>query len=110
MSAFAYLEPSQVRKPTVPRLFLDNAGIDPELTWYNESPGSQVAVYVFSAMCDLSNLLQRIVAYSARCMADLNTELGIGTRTEFYQALREWSRNCQPYCGVRSISPPAQAS
>jgi hypothetical protein len=44
-------------------------------------------------MFDLSNLLQTIMAYNARYMPDLNTELDIGTRTEFYQVLREWSRD-----------------
>jgi hypothetical protein len=44
-------------------------------------------------MCDLSDLLQTIMAFNARCVVERNAELNLNARTKFYQELLEWSRD-----------------
>ena len=89
ISAFAYLTPSLVPRPTVPRSFAANASIDPDLIGASELLSQSLSAYVLSAMCDLSDLLHRIMVYNDLHIADLNTECDIDVRMAFYKELLE---------------------
>lgn len=77
----------------VPRLFADDAGIDPNLTGSSRSPELPLSVYVFGATCDLSDLLHRIMIHNGQNKAVLNTDFDVDHRMAFYQELYEWSSN-----------------
>lgn len=86
ISASAYLQPSLVRAPAIPRRFADNGSIDPAVTGHRASePEPQLSAYVLSATCDLSDKLYETMLEYGRT--------GIDTRIRLYQELREWGSN-----------------
>jgi hypothetical protein len=86
ISASAYLQPSLVRAPTIPRRFVDNGSIDPAVTGHRASePEPQLSAYVLSATCDLSEKLYEMMLEYGRP--------GVDTRIRLYQELREWGSN-----------------
>ncbi|KAM0716502.1 hypothetical protein Q7P37_007947 [Cladosporium fusiforme] len=83
ISASAYLQPSLVRAPTIPRRFVENGNIDPAVTGHRASePEPQLSAYVLNATCDLSERL-----YEA--MADYSGN-GLDFRVRLYHGLRQW--------------------
>jgi len=86
ISASAYLQPSLVRAPTIPRRFVDNGGIDPAVTGHRApEPELQLSAYVLSATCDLSEKLYESMLEYGRPEVDI--------RIRLYQELREWGSN-----------------
>lgn len=86
ISASAYLQPSLVQAPTIPRRFVDNGSIDPAVTGHRASePEPQLSAYVLNATCDLSEkLYEAMVGYGGA---------GIDSKIRHYQDLRQWSSN-----------------
>lgn len=86
-----------VRVPDVPRRFVDDGGVDPEVI--GQSAATQephVCAYVFNAFCDLSELLYAIMDWNEKQRSNLGEGLDVETRISFYQELEEWSRSLSP--------------
>ncbi len=90
ISAFEYMEPSLVRRPTIPRWFANDASVDPRLMGNGENKDPPLSVRVFGAMCDLSDLLYRVMDYNSHHSAELNTDFDIDSRLAFHRELLEF--------------------
>jgi hypothetical protein len=83
VTAFTYLQRSQVKAPRIPRRFLD-AIVDPSMTGHSAGAEKlQLSAYILNSMCDLSDWL-----YGAMVK---NSDIDLGARTRIYQSLRQWS-------------------
>jgi len=96
VTALSYLQPSMVRAPTIPRLFMSGHSIDPEIMDCN-TPEEELrsSGNILNAMCDLSDWL-----YPAMT-GHINNDPG--TRAKLLQQMRYWRGNM-------SFLPNAQAS
>lgn len=97
MSAFQYLQPSMVRAPTIARRFVENGGVDPEVTGETEEHSPvPLSAYVLNAACDLSKLLYSVMTHNDLHDAQLGSSFDIGQRVRFYQEMMDLSRGISP--------------
>ncbi|KAF6806544.1 Nitrogen assimilation transcription factor nirA 5 [Colletotrichum sojae] len=85
--AFAYLRPSFLPAPSIPRLFVDKNLLNPS---ERLSPAQRNAL-LLDATCDLSILFNETMLYNQRTRAsDVGTEEDIQRRIALFDALRSW--------------------
>lgn len=83
VTAFTYLQRSQVQAPRISRRFLDGI-IDPSMTGHDAHAESlQVSAYALNSACDLSGWLYEAMTESG--------DVDPRARTRLYQNLRQWS-------------------
>lgn len=103
ISAFSYLQPAIVRVPGIPRRFVDDGGIDPEVIGRSEAAReSHVSAYVLNAFCDLSEMLYGIMDWNEKQRDNLGGHLDVETRMDFYQDLCDWNRSLSPFIRAES--------
>lgn len=79
-----------MRRPTIPRWFANDASIDPRLMGNDKIKEPPLSFRVFGAMCDLSDLLYRVMDYNSHHSAELNTDFDIDSRLAFHRELLEF--------------------
>jgi hypothetical protein len=83
VTAFTYLQRSQVEAPRIPRRFLDDTS-DPGMTGLGaDAEKLQLSAYILNSTCDLSDWLYEAMTEGG--------DIDLGARTRLYQNLRQWS-------------------
>jgi len=93
MSAFLYLQPSMVRAPTIARRFVEDGGVDPEMTGEVDPHGHvPLSAYVLNTACDFSELLYSVMTHNDLHEGRVGDSFDTGQRVRFYQEMTELSR------------------
>lgn len=86
-----------VRAPTTARRFVEDGGVDPEVTGQME-PHAHIplSAYVLNAACDFSELLYSVMIHNDLNEARVGDHFDTGQRIRFYQDMMELSREISP--------------
>lgn len=107
ISAFAYLQPSLIRKPLVPRAFNDPDDTSKQTDKANGFLGDVMRTMILNAMCDISERLNEVMAYNRSGVQHLGSAEDIERRMSFLNEVRSWRRELPKQLRVEdNFQPP----